>query len=199
VSFDKDFTDKSIYQDALLLLEFNRLARNAVYYSLTELEFEAVNRLYMSVRYDLVEQPDNYWILRTRYFIISLLFTATADFYINCRQYELYKDPLVARVASYFWDHLGDEITLDSVLKRFSVNKNTLNEAFNNEVSMSCMAYLEALRVDLAKKILQFGDEPVSEICQICGYSEINYFSKVFKKLTGQTPTEYRRQLKGLC
>ena len=148
---------------------------------------------------DLVEQPDNLWILRVRYFIISVLFLATADFYINWRQYELYKDPLVAKVSSYFWDHLSEEITLESVLKKFSVNKNTLNNAFNNEMSMSCMAYLEDLRVNRAKKMLQLDDESVSEISRLCGYDDTGYFSKVFKKHTGLTPSDYRRQMKGLC
>ena len=189
----------SIYQDYLLLSEFFGRGRDIVCYSLTKQEYDMALRLAMSIRYDLVEQPDNFWILRVRYFIISSLFTATADFYINWRQNELYKDPLVAKVASYFWDHLNEEITLESVLKRFSVNKNNLNDAFNNELSMSCMAYLEYLRVSRAKKELQFGDETVSEISQICGYDDTGYFSKVFKKHTGQTPSEYRRQMKTLC
>lgn len=196
--FEDCFCD-SIYQDYLLLSEFFGRGRDIVCYSLTKQEYDMALRLAMSIRYDLVEQPDNFWILRVRYFIISSLFTATADFYINWRQNELYKDPLVAKVASYFWDHLNEEITLESVLKRFSVNKNTLNDAFNNELSMSCMAYLEYLRVSRAKKELQFGDESVSEISQICGYDDTGYFSKVFKKHTGQTPSEYRRQMKTLC
>ena len=190
---------ESIYQDYLLLTEFFGRERDIVCYSLTMQEYDTVNRLSASVRYDLEEQPDSFWILRVRYFIISLLFTATADFYVNWRQYELYKDPLVADVSSYFWDHLNEEITLESVLKRFSVNKNTLNDAFNNEVSMSCMAYLEDLRVSRAKRMLQFEDESVSEISQICGYDDTSYFSKVFKKHTGQTPSEYRKQMKSLC
>ena len=195
----EDCFKESIYQEYLYLTEFYCHGRDAVYYSLTATELDSIDRLFQSVRYDLFEQPDNFWILRVRYFLISILFAATADFYINCRQYELYKDPLAADVASYFWDHLGDEITLESVLKRFCVNKNTLNEAFNKEFSMSCMAYLEKLRVDLAKKLLQFGEESVSEISQICGYAETGYFSKVFKKHTGQAPSEYRKQMKGLC
>ena len=196
--FEDCFRD-SIYQDYLLLSEFFGRGRDIVCYSLTKQEYDMALRLAMSIRYDLVEQPDNFWILRVRYFIISSLFTATADFYINWRQNELYKDPLVAKVASYFWDHLNEEITLESVLKRFSVNKNTLNDAFNNELSMSCMAYLEYLRVSRAKKALQFGDESVSEISQICGYDDTGYFSKVFKKHTGQTPSEYRKQMQTLC
>ena len=196
--FEDCFRD-SIYQDYLLLTQFFGRDRNVVFFSLTMQEYDMVNRLVMSVRYDLVEQPDNFWILRVRYFIISLLFVATADFYVNWRQNELYKDPLVANVSSYLWDHLNEEITLESLLNRFSVNKNTLNDAFNNEVSMSCMAYLEDLRVNCAKRMLQFGDESVSEISRECGYDDTNYFSKVFKKHTGQTPSEFRRQMKGLC
>ena len=195
----EDCFPESVYQEYLYLTEFYSRGRDVVYYSLTAQEYDSMNRLVESVRYDLFEQPDNFWILRVRYFLLSILFVATADFYINWRQYELYNDPLVAKVASYFWNHLGDEITLDSVLKRFSVNKNTLNDAFNKEFSMSCMAYLEKQRVDWAKKYLQYGNESVSEISQICGYSETGYFSKVFKKHTGQSPSEYRSQMKSLC
>ena len=195
----EDCFSNSIYQDYLLLTEFFGHGRDIVCYSITKQEYDMVNRLAMSARYDLAEQPDNLWILRVRYFIMSLLFIPTADVYINWRQHELYKDPLVAKVSSYFWDHLNEEITLESVLKRFSVNKNTLNDAFYSEVSMSCMAYLEDLRVNRAKKMLQFYDESVSEISQLCGYDDTSYFSKVFKKHTGQTPSEYRKHMKAMC
>lgn len=198
VQLDEGFAG-SVYQEYLYLTDAYCRGRDTVYYSMTQQELDSVNRLVESVRYDLFEQPDNLWILRVRYFLLSILFVPTADFYINWRQYELYSDQLVAKVASYFWNHLGDEITLDSILKRFSVNKNTLNEAFNKEFSMSCMAYLEKQRIDQAKKLLQFGDESVSEISQFCGYSETGYFSKVFKKHTGQSPSEYRRQMQSLC
>ncbi|MBR3206320.1 MAG: helix-turn-helix transcriptional regulator [Bacillus sp. (in: Bacteria)] len=198
VQLDEGFAG-SVYQEYLYLTDAYCRGRDTVYYSMTQQELDSVNRLVESVRYDLFEQPDNLWILRVWYFLLSILFVPTADFYINWRQYELYSDQLVAKVASYFWNHLGDEITLDSILKRFSVNKNTLNEAFNKEFSMSCMAYLEKQRIDQAKKLLQFGDESVSEISQFCGYSETGYFSKVFKKHTGQSPSEYRRQMQSLC
>ena len=178
-----------------MLLEFNWHERDIVYYTLTKQEYDAVDRMFVSVKYDLVEQPDNLWILRVRYFIITLLFTATADFYRNFRQDEIYKDPLVAKVARYLWENLGDDITLTGILKKFSVNKNTLNEAFNNEMSMSCMAYLEQLRVNLAKKMLQFSDYSISEISSTCGYKDVSYFSKVFKKHTGQTASEYQEYM----
>lgn len=196
--FDEDFKD-SIYQDAMLLLEFNWHQRNIVFYSLTEQEYSTAVRILRSLKHELEMQPDNFWILRTRYFLISLLFTATADFYRDSRQDEIYKDPLVAKVARYMWENIGNDISLSDILKKFSVNKNTLNDAFNNEKSMSCMAYLEQLRMNFANKLLQFTDHSVSEISSICGYSDSNYFSKVFKKHTGMSASEYQKQMKGLC
>jgi hypothetical protein len=59
-------------------------------------------------------------------------------------------------VTRYFWDHIDEEITLENVLKLFSVNKNVLNDSFNREVSMSCMTYLEQMRINMAKRELQF-------------------------------------------
>ena len=189
----------SIYQDYLLLTEFNRPSRDIAYYSLTVMEYHVINRLALSVRYDIVNQPDDYWVLRTRFFLISILFEATADGYINFRQYELFKDRLVAKVAMYMATNLGEEITLTDLTKRFSVNKNALNEAFKKETSKSCMAYLEELRVTAATKYLQYNDMTISEVGGICGYPDQNYFSKVFKKYTGMTPSEYQKQMRGLC
>ena len=195
IEFDPDFTDSSVCQDALLLMDFNRYPGNIVYYSLTPQEYDTVNRLFASVRYDLIEQPDNLWILRVKHFINSILFLP-ADFFINFRQYELYKDLLVADVARYLWENLSEDITLSGILKTFSVNKNTLNDAFNREVSMSCMSYLEHLRVDRAKKLLQFSECSISEISSICGYKETAYFSKVFKKHTGMTASDYQKSIR---
>ena len=199
IQFEDCFSDQMVYQDALYLLELFWTDRDIIYYSLTKQEFDTLRRHFLSIEYEINEQPDNFWILRTRFFIQSILFMATADFYRNNRQDDIYDDPLVARVTRYFWEHIDEDITLDSVLKLFSVNKNSLNDAFNREVSMSCMAYLEQLRIITAKSELQYGSHTVSEISVGVGYSDTNYFSKVFKKHTGMTPSEYMKQVRGLC
>ena len=158
-----------------------------------------INRFFKSVKYDLENQPDNFWILRTRYFINSILFTAAADFYRQFRQYELYKDRFVAKVAMYMFKNICDDITIASLTRQFSVNKNALNEAFYKETSMSCMAYLEDMRITLAKKYLQFSDYSISEISNLCGYRDQTYFSRVFKKHTGMSASEYQKQMRGMC
>ena len=197
--FEDCFSKEMVYQDALLLTMFCKSNRNIHIYSLFRQEYDMGRRLFGSVEYELNAQPDNFWILRTRYFVISILFTAAADFYRNYRHDEIYSDPLVAKVSRYFWENIDQEITLDTILKNFSVNKNTLNAAFKEEVGMSCMNYLEKLRMNLAQGELQFSKATISEISQLCGYSDTNYFSRVFKKHFDMTPSEYRDSMSGLC
>lgn len=196
--FDKPSADP-VYQDYLLLSVFNSQGRDILYAALNTQEYHMFNRLVLSIRYDILNQPDEYWILRVRYFLISILFEATADFYINFRQYELFKDRLVARVAMYMVENMSQEITLESLTKQFSVNKNTLNEAFKKETSKTCMAYLENIRVTAARDLLQRSPMTISEVGIFCGYPDQNYFSKVFKKHTGMTATEYQKQMRDLC
>lgn len=197
--FPDEFSNSMVYQDALLLSYYLRDDRDITYYSLTIQEYHALRRLAISIDYEIHEQPDNFWILRTKYFISSILFMAVADFYRNNRQDDLYDDPLVAKVTRYCWEHLEDRITLDDILKEFNVNKNKLNEAFDKELSLTCMTYLEQLRVNLARRELQYSDSSISEIGMLCGYSDTNYFTKVFKKYTGLTPTEYQKNLDKMC
>ncbi len=199
IQFEDCFSKQMIYQDALYLLELFWNDRDIIYYSLTKQEYDTLLRHFLSIKYELNEQPDNFWIMRTRFFLQSILFMATADFYRNFRQDEIYDDPLVAKVTGYFWEHIDEDITLENVIRLFSVNKNQLNDAFNKEVSMSCMAYLEHLRINTAKSELQYGKHTVSEISVGVGYSDTNYFSKVFKKHTGLTPSEYMKQMRDLC
>ena len=59
---------------------------------------------------------------------------------------------------------------------------------------MTCMNYLLNLRVDLAKAMLINTELPINEICSRVGYSDQNYFSKLFKHVTGLTPTQYRNK-----
>ena len=58
------------------------------------------------------------------------------------------------------------------------------------------LEYLTAYRIDKAKDLLQSTDMSVSDIGHSAGYSESNYFLRVFKRVTGMTPSTYRNQVK---
>lgn len=193
LKLEKEFSDATIYQDALYLLPFITGGDNGMYYEMSALERDNMYRLVGSIEYELEVQPDNFWLFRIRHFLVNILFVVTADFFHNSRENEVYKDYLVVKAMQYMRKHLEEEISLADIVNEVSVNKNKLNEAFLNEVGMTCMAYLEHMRMQYAKLLLNETGFSIKEICERIGYFDVNYFSKVFKKNFGMSPTEYRK------
>ena len=71
-----------------------------------------------------------------------------------------------------------------------------MRRIFTDAVGTSPVEYLTDTRIKAAKQLLEnsdISDNTISKICELSGYSDIGYFSKVFKKKTGLTPREYRK------
>ena len=64
---------------------------------------------------------------------------------------------------------------------------------FKKETGMNFSDYLKKIRIDNAKNMLLNTEQTVEDISYAVGYSDIKYFSRLFKKLTGVTPTEFRK------
>ena len=133
--------------------------------------------------------------------IINLLRSTAADimsamqFHIQHQQNELIK-----KVTGYVDEHLTDNhLTLSFIAhKLLYVNVDYLGKLFNAEYGEKFSAYLTRRRVELAASMLLDGAIPINEIALKCGFGyNSQYFSKVFKKSTGYTPTEYRTKFSG--
>lgn len=97
-------------------------------------------------------------------------------------------------LKSYLDEHYRTRITLDQLAERFYINKFYLTRVFKTQFGMSINSYLLQLRITHAKQLLRFTDETVEAIGIECGIGPLNYFSRMFKKVEGITPSEYRRQ-----
>lgn len=139
-------------------------------------------------------QNDGFWPCRSRSYIIELLsfissYTVAND---KSRVSDTINNQLVSEVIQYLNEHIGDKISLEDIVKEFSVNRNLLNDSFIKETSMTCMNYLAKLRINLAQIMLAETELQIGEIAGRVGYPDANYFIKVFKKQTGITPSAYR-------
>ena len=65
--------------------------------------------------------------------------------------------------------------------------------ALCEQYGVTLVTYLQQVRITHAKRMLRFTDKSIEEIGLECGIGELNYFSRVFKKLEGVSPSEFRR------
>ena len=102
--------------------------------------------------------------------------------------------PTVAQLTMKFInDKYTEKINVKDICAAVGYSKSTVLSAFKKEFSTTVNAYLNTLRLERAKKLLENANSSVNEIALNCGFSDQSYFSKVFVATYGITPTEYRR------
>lgn len=102
--------------------------------------------------------------------------------------------PLIRKIIEYIHSDISRKITLEDIGKATSFSPIYCETAFRKEVGKPIMDYVLDRRIDEAKKLLITDTTPLVEIAQSVGFNDYNYFSRVFKKRSGCSPTEYRRR-----
>lgn len=98
----------------------------------------------------------------------------------------------VAQVKAYLDGHYREKLTLESVAEYFFINKYYLARLFREKYGVTLTTYLQQVRITHAKRLLRFTDKKIESIGMECGVGELPYFSRVFKKMEGVSPSEYR-------
>lgn len=93
----------------------------------------------------------------------------------------------------YIDENYMREISLEELAQVCRTNKYYLSHMFSRNQGVSVGRYILCRRIDEAKKLLEQDDMLVSDVAGAVGFDDANYFSRVFKKETGQTPREFRR------
>jgi AraC-like DNA-binding protein len=88
--------------------------------------------------------------------------------------------------------HLGIEVIAD----RLGIDRSVLSRRFAASVGLSPKQYLQSLRLNRAMTLLAASDRQVGEVANACGFASGNYFARVFKAATGETPEEFRHHVR---
>ena len=99
---------------------------------------------------------------------------------------------IVKNAAEYISQNFSEDITLATVADHLHVNTSYLSTLFRQVTGMTFKEHLNRVRIEEAARLLSNTDYPVMEIAIACGYKDQSYFTKVFKKMTGLTPKQYR-------
>ncbi len=102
---------------------------------------------------------------------------------------------LIRKAKDYIKFNYAKNITLEDVAMEINVSPQYLSKLFKEETRENFIDYLTAIRMKIAKDLLEKNDLSIKEICFHIGYSDPNYFSRIFKKNIGITPTEYKEEL----
>jgi AraC-like DNA-binding protein len=96
------------------------------------------------------------------------------------------------KARSYIQDHLEEELSLAIVAKFVQISPNHLSEKFKEVTGMNFVEYIARRRFAKACLLLLDPDLKISEIAFEVGFQSLSQFNRVFKKLSGKSPTEYR-------
>lgn len=100
--------------------------------------------------------------------------------------------PIIQKACQYIQDNLSKDISLEEIAKQVEISPFYFSKLFKEEIGENFIDYITLNRLQQAKKMLQDRSLSIKEISVDCGYSDPNYFSKLFKRIVGLTPTEFR-------
>ena len=101
---------------------------------------------------------------------------------------------IVNEAKEYISEHYHEDISLDVVADKIGITGGYLSSILSNSLDCGFVEYVNGIRVDRACGYLKQGYLKVYEIADRVGFNDEKYFAKVFKKMKGVSPREYRRQ-----
>lgn len=102
---------------------------------------------------------------------------------------------IVMEAKKYIDANYMNDISIENLAERFNISTNHFNRIFKQVYDIACKEYLITVRVEAAKQYLNSPLLTVREVGSMIGYPDPNYFTKVFRRRVGMTPTEYRNQV----
>ncbi|MBS5399901.1 MAG: helix-turn-helix transcriptional regulator [Lachnospiraceae bacterium] len=100
----------------------------------------------------------------------------------------------IEQIACYIAENCCSPLSLNSIAEQFYMNKCYLSRIFKEITGFTVNGYLHARRIQKARSLLIQNSMNISEVAEAAGYENLTYFERVFKKHTGMSPLEYRRQ-----
>lgn len=99
-------------------------------------------------------------------------------------------------VVAYIKAHLSDKITVEQLSRLAYVNRNFFFKLFKEQFGVTPVEYINQEKIRMAKQLLGSSNLSLSDISWQCGFSDVNYFSRMFRKCEGISPKQYEQKAK---
>ncbi len=101
--------------------------------------------------------------------------------------------PVLQNAADYIRENYATDLTLEEVAQAVHISPYYLSHLFKEELGVTFIGFLTKVRIEQAKNLLLETNLTIQQISYKVGYQDSSYFTKVFKKMEGRTPTQFRR------
>jgi len=112
-------------------------------------------------------------------------------------QHENAEPPVITKAKAYIEEHQAEDLSLGQVAKAVATSSFYFCKIFKKMTGINFTEYLSRVRIEKSKNLLLNPNLRVSEIAYEVGFQSLTHFNRVFKRVLGQSPTDYRAQLGG--
>ncbi|WP_067518068.1 GlxA family transcriptional regulator [Endozoicomonas ascidiicola] len=108
-----------------------------------------------------------------------------------------HQDEVIVALQDFIHQHFANDISIEDLCRLSDLNSRTLNRRFREAARITPMAYVRQIRLDQARDLLKNTNLGIAEIAVQAGFSDPDYFARLFKRDYQLTPTEFRRSVRG--
>jgi len=108
------------------------------------------------------------------------------------------EDSVIARCQAWIAEHYAEAAPVAAMVRLSGLAERSFKRRFQQATGMSPIEYVQALRIEEAKQMLEAGDEPIESVAQDVGYEDAAFFSRLFRRKVNLTPAQYRKRFGAL-
>jgi AraC-like DNA-binding protein/ligand-binding sensor protein len=169
--------------------QFNRVAKLVLDWGI-DTDMEKLKEAYFDTR--LLSQKEHEATVKLLQIFAQHLSMLTNQIVVQAENAE---PPVITRAKEFIKQHQTEDISLGQVAKAVNTSTFYFCKMFKKVTGINFTDYVSRVRVENAKNLLLNPNLRISEIAYEVGFQSLTHFNRVFKKISGQSPTEYRAQL----
>lgn len=105
-----------------------------------------------------------------------------------------HQDAAILKAERWLTGHFAEEQLTSRVAAELGLSESAFSRRFKQATQETPQVYVQRLRIEKAKEALELTKQPIEEISYLVGYQDSSFFRRLFKRLTGLSPNQYRKQ-----
>lgn len=197
--FDLDFIWPHITEYSYLNPFFNRTAHFSNQIRRQDKCYQGLYACMDKISYEYGLQEEG-WQIMVRSYLIQILINLYRHYEEKVNEDEELSGKYQASyeklrpVVDYISDHFREPITLDILADQAAMSRNYLCSFFKKTLNMTIFEYIEQERINYCTMLLDSSSLSITEIALKAGFNSVSYFNRIFKRMKGCSPRQYRKQ-----